>query len=109
MCNYTFVYSQDVVTRLRAEQPRGRRSTSGRGKILFLSTTSRLQYNGYPDLKPATHLHLVSTLSMAELYLNSPIRLNGVVPNYLSPGITLAFSYHTFVYYVLKLAVVINV
>jgi hypothetical protein len=43
-------------------------------------------YNGYWGLFPrgvklTTHLHLVLRLKMMELYLHSPVRLQGVVLN----------------------------
>jgi hypothetical protein len=37
------------------------------------------------------HLHLVSRLRMVQLYLHSPMRLNGIVINWLRPRTTLPF------------------
>jgi hypothetical protein len=42
-------------------------------------------------VKLTTRTHLVPTSRKVELYLHSPIRLHGVVLNYLSKGTTLPF------------------
>jgi hypothetical protein len=74
-------------------------------KISFFFTASswgppNLLSNGYWRLIPpgdsgpgreADHLHLVPSSGIVELYLRSPIRLHGVVFNYLSTGTTVIY------------------
>jgi hypothetical protein len=44
-------------------------------------------------VKLTTHLHIVLKSRMVELNLHFPIRLHGVVLNYLSTGTTLPFIF----------------
>jgi hypothetical protein len=44
-------------------------------------------------VKMTTHIHLKSRLSVAELYLHSPIRFHGLVPNYFRADITFLFIF----------------